>query len=324
MKLIIAFGALIVAINAASDQELWADFKKTHGKTYKSLREEKLRYNIFQDTVREITEHNVKYENGESTYYLAINKFSDMTKEEFKAMLLKNMASRPSLEGMEEANLTVGAAPESIDWRTKGAVLPVRNQGGCGGCWAFSAVASTEGQLAIKSGSQTPLSPQQLIDCSTSYGNEGCNGGLMTSAFEYIQKNGLESDADYPFAEKDNKCKVNDEKKSIVKLAGYKTVAASEAMLKEAVGTIGPISVGVNSDNWQSYGGGIFSNLLCLGFSLDHGVTAVGYGEENGHKFWIIKNSWGEDWGESGYIRLNRDTFHNCGVEKMASYPIVA
>ncbi|CAH1174073.1 unnamed protein product [Phaedon cochleariae] len=324
MKLIIAFAVLIVSISAASDQELWADFKKTHGKTYKSLKEEKLRYNIFQDTVRQIAEHNVKYENGESTYYLAINKFSDITDEEFRAMMMENVASRPSLEGVEQANLTVGAAPESIDWRSKGAVLPVRAQGHCGGCWAFSAVASVEGQAAIKSGSQIPLSVQQLIDCSTSYGNHGCNGGLTISGFKYIQYNGLESEADYPFRGVDTTCKANGYGRSVVKLTGYKQVEASELSLKEAVGTIGPISITVYATLWKSYGGGIFNNELCLGDTLNHGVTAVGYGVENGEKFWTIKNSWGAEWGESGYIRLIRDTNHSCGVEQMASYPIVA
>ncbi|CAH1174077.1 unnamed protein product [Phaedon cochleariae] len=325
MKLIIAFAAVIVAINAASDQELWADFKKTHGKTYKSLREEKLRYNIFQDTLRQIAEHNVKYENGESTYYLAINQFSDMTDEEFKAMLLKNKASKPSLEGLEVANLTVGAAPESIDWRTKGAVLPIRDQGQCGSCWAFSTVASVEGQAAIKSGSQIPLSQQQLVDCATyEYHNSGCDGGYMLRGFEYIRDHSLESEADYPYTARDERCKANDRRKGIVELTGYKTVPATEESLKEAVGTIGPISVAVNSIPWRHYGGGVFNNNACTGLELDHGVTAVGYGTENGLKFWLVKNSWGTGFGESGYIRIIRDSTHNCGVEKDASYPILA
>nr|ACP18830.1 cysteine proteinase 1 [Chrysomela tremula] len=323
MKLIIAFAAFVVAINAASDQELWADFKKAHGKTYKSLREEKLRFNIFQDTLREIAAHNAKYESGESTYYLAINQFSDITDEEFRAMLMKNVESRPSLEDMEIANLTVGAAPESIDWRTEGAVLPIRNQEDCGSCWAFSAVAAVEGQAAIKSGSKTPLSVQQLVDCSTEGGNSGCNGGLMNGAFDYIKANGLESDAKYPYTGTDDSCKA-DKSSSLVKLTGYKKVASSEASLKEAVGTVGPISVAVYADLWRSYGGGIFNNILCLGFGLDHGVTAVGYGTDNGKKYWPVKNSWGESWGEEGYIRMARDTLHNCGINQQASYPILA
>nr|O97397.1 RecName: Full=Cathepsin L-like proteinase; Flags: Precursor [Phaedon cochleariae]CAA76927.1 thiol protease [Phaedon cochleariae] len=324
MKLIIALAALIVVINAASDQELWADFKKTHARTYKSLREEKLRFNIFQDTLRQIAEHNVKYENGESTYYLAINKFSDITDEEFRDMLMKNEASRPNLEGLEVADLTVGAAPESIDWRSKGVVLPVRNQGECGSCWALSTAAAIESQSAIKSGSKVPLSPQQLVDCSTSYGNHGCNGGFAVNGFEYVKDNGLESDADYPYSGKEDKCKANDKSRSVVELTGYKKVTASETSLKEAVGTIGPISAVVFGKPMKSYGGGIFDDSSCLGDNLHHGVNVVGYGIENGQKYWIIKNTWGADWGESGYIRLIRDTDHSCGVEKMASYPILA
>jgi C1A family cysteine protease len=218
------------------------------------------------------------------------------------------------------SNTTV---PTSLDWRTssgnpKGivAVTGVKNQEQCGSCWSFSASGATEGAWAISGKSLTSLSEQQLVDCSSSYGNNGCGGGDMDAAFQYIIKNGLCTEASYPYKAVDEKCKTCS---PVAHLDGYIDISDEAGILTQIQN--GPVSVGIEADQavFQFYSGGVLDDPSC-GTNLDHGVLAVGYGNMNGKDYWIVKNSWGASWGMNGYVLIARGK-DMCGISQMASRP---
>ena len=214
-------------------------------------------------------------------------------------------------------------APTAIDWRSKNVVAPVKNQGSCGSCWAFSAVASTESALAIKTGKLIEMSEQDLVDCSRAEGNMGCNGGLMDQAFEYMEKQGIDSEKSYPYEGRDDRCRFSNST-IVTKVKSYADIpSADEAALLDAVAHQGPVSVAVQATfMMQFYHKGIFKDPFCKpdAAGLNHGVVAVGYGAENGKDYWIVRNSWGASWGEKGYLRMQRGR-NQCGIATQASYP---
>jgi C1A family cysteine protease len=261
----------------------------------------------------------------DSGFTMAVNKFSDMTTAEFK----QRLGYKPSTTSLEAEDYTIldeTTAPASVDWRTKKAVTPVKDQQQCGSCWAFSATGSIEGAYAIKNNKLVSFSEQQLVDCSTSEGNEGCNGGLMDAAFTYAESHSLETEADYPYTANDGTCHAV-AKKGIVKLTGHKDVKPNTPAQLEAAVALGPVSVAIEADTsvFQSYSKGIISSAAC-GTQLDHGVLVVGYGTEGGKPYWILKNSWGNSWGEKGFFRIAKSTKSDagiCGLQSEPSYPTV-
>jgi C1A family cysteine protease len=298
---------------SASLQEEFVAYVKEFNKVY-TADELFTRFQNFKDNKKVIDEHNTKG----LAWEMGVNQFTDLTATEFSSMYL---GYRPrSNDFLRSQNLHVvpegQVLADELDWRTKGAVTPIKDQAQCGSCWAFSTTGSVEGANQIKSGQLQSLSEQQLVDCAGSAGNQGCNGGLMDDAFEYIIKNkGIGSEASYPYTGRDGTCK---QVTSVSTVSKYTDVKKNdETGLMSAV-NIEPVSVAVDAASWSSYRKGIMSGLC--GKSLDHGVLAVGYGTEGSQDYWIVKNSWGTSWGESGFIRLIRNK-NECGIAEAASYP---
>jgi KDEL-tailed cysteine endopeptidase len=213
--------------------------------------------------------------------------------------------------------------PDSIDWREKGAVTGVKNQGHCGSCWAFSATGALEGAIQIATGKLISLSEQQLVDCVSN--DNGCDGGAMDDAFEYVREHGICTETQEPYIAKTETCVTCDS--HITFNTCVDITSSNQLLLKEAVSR-NPVSIGIQADSstFRYYTGGIITDKNC-GTKLNHGVLVVGYGEEKGQKYWLVKNSWGTDWGEDGYVRIARNDSSNdvgvCGIALQASYPSI-
>ncbi|CAL9215723.1 unnamed protein product [Arabidopsis halleri] len=304
--------------------ELFENWISNFEKAYETVEEKLLRFEVFKDNLKHIDETNKKVK----SYWLGLNEFADLSHEEFKKMYLglkTDIVRRDEERSYAEfAYRDVEAVPKSVDWRKKGAVAEVKNQGSCGSCWAFSTVAAVEGINKIVTGNLTTLSEQELIDCDTTY-NNGCNGGLMDYAFEYIVKNGgLRKEEDYPYSMEEGTCEMQKDESETVTIDGHQDVPTNDekSLLKALAHQ--PLSVAIDASGreFQFYSGGVFDGRC--GVDLDHGVAAVGYGSSKGSDYIIVKNSWGPKWGEKGYIRLKRNTGKPeglCGINKMASFP---
>lgn len=285
-----------------------------------------------------IAKHNQQYELGLVSYKLDLNKYADLLHQEFVAKLNgfnktqnKLGAQLNSKHIQDEAVTYISPAnidlPNSVDWRTKGAVTEVKDQGHCGSCWAFSSTGALEGQHFRKTGVLVSLSEQNLVDCSTSYGNDGCNGGLMDNAFKYIKDNGgIDTEKTYAYEAMDDTCRY-DPKNSGATDKGFVDIPqGNEKKLKEAIATMGPVAVAIDASHqsFQFYSKGVYNEPECDSEQLDHGVLAVGYGtDEDGNDYWIVKNSWGSTWGDEGYVKMTRNKGNQCGIATSASYPLV-
>lgn len=326
--LLLLLAATAFAVPARTDEEvreLYENWLKKHGRSNNLLEASDGRFEIFKDNLKFIDEHNA----GDHSFRLGLNRFADLTNEEYRSTYLGVRGPRrrrSSGEGSEQYLHRVGdEVPDSIDWREKGAVLPIKDQGSCGSCWAFSTISSIEGINQITTGDLISLSEQELVDCDTSY-NEGCNGGLMDYAFEFIVNNGgIDSEADYPYKGVDGRCDKIRKNAHVVTIDSYKDVPVNdEKSLKKAAANQ-PLAVAIEGGgrSFQLYDSGIFTGRC--GTDLDHGVTIVGYGSEKGKDYWIVRNSWGKSWGEAGYIRMARNIAAPtgiCGIAMEASYPV--
>ncbi|XP_010943503.1 cysteine protease XCP1 [Elaeis guineensis] len=302
--------------------EIW---RAEHRKSYANLEEKLKKFETFKDNLKHIDETNKK----RSSYWLGLNEFADMSHEEFKK---KYLGLKPHLPRGRDATSkspkpfryeNSELLPKSLDWRKKGAVTQVKNQGACGSCWAFSTVAAVEGINQIATGNLTSLSEQELIDCDKLF-NDGCNGGVMDYAFAFIFWNGLHTEEDYPYLMEEGTCEEKRGDLRVVTISGYEDVPANseQSLLKTLAHQ--PVSVAIEASgrDFQFYRGGVFDGPC--GTELDHGVTAMGYGSSKGQDYIMVKNSWGPKWGEKGYIKMKRNTGKPeglCGINKMASYP---
>ncbi|XP_053331154.1 cathepsin K-like [Spea bombifrons] len=304
----------------------WEPWKKAHLKQYNSRVDEYYRRQIWERNLKLITAHNQQYELGLHTYELGMNHLGDMTSEEIVKLMtgLKVPPRYRPTNGTFDGDEVLDGLPASIDYRKKGYVTPVRNQGSCGSCWAFSSVGALEGQLKKKTGSLVVLSPQNLVDCVQK--NDGCGGGYMTNAFEYVKaNNGIDSEEAYPYIGTDQECRYDPSGRAAT-VKNFKVVKeGSEKALMKAVGTVGPISVGIDASlgTFAFYKKGVYYDAECDPASIDHAVLVVGYGVQKSLKHWIVKNSWGEEWGNKGYILMARDKGNACGIASLASYPLM-
>lgn len=333
--------AVVAAVGAVSFFDLvkeeWNAYKMAHKKHFDSEVEDKFRMKIYAENKHKIAKHNQRYEQGLVSYRLEQNKYGDMLHHEFvhtmngfnrtakhnKQLYSKGREWRGATF-ISPAHVTV---PDHVDWRKKGAVTDVKDQGKCGSCWSFSTTGALEGQHFRQTGYLVSLSEQNLIDCSAAYGNNGCNGGLMDNAFKYIKDNGgIDTEKSYPYEAIDDKCRYNPRNSGAEDVGFVDVPQGDEQKLMEAVATVGPVSVAIDAsqESFQFYSTGVYYDDNCSSENLDHGVLVVGYGtDETGGDYWLVKNSWGRTWGELGYIKMARNRNNHCGIASSASYPLV-
>ncbi|KAJ4841168.1 hypothetical protein Tsubulata_030193 [Turnera subulata] len=293
----------------ASEERLWDLYERwrSHHTVSRSLTDKQQRFNVFKQNLEHIHRANQQ----DRPYKLKLNRFADMTNHEFmqhyggsKVSHYRQLHGPRRTTSFMHENTT--DLPSSVDWRKNGAVTGIKNQGKCGSCWAFSSVAAVEGINKIKTGQLVSLSEQELVDCNSD--NHGCDGGLMEQAFKFIEQiGGITTENNYPYRAKDESCDSSKMNAPAVIIDGYEMVPESdESALMKAVANQ-PIAIAMDAE-------------------LNHGVALVGYGATvDGTKYWIVKNSWGTDWGEKGYIRMQRDIDAQeglCGLTLEASYPV--
>merc|ERR1712168_40302 len=327
MKLFLCVALTLTVSQAFVLESEWATFKGKHQKNYVSQQEHNYRKAVFADNLKKIQKHNAEEALGLHTFTLGVNEFADMTSEEFVAYYNGFKALDQSSQKVVE--IEVEDLPDSIDWREKGYVTPVKNQASCGSCWAFSATGSMEGAHFKATGKLVSLSEQNLVDCSDAEGNMGCDGGLMDQAFNYTVINkGIDTEASYPYKAVDQQCMFNASNVGATISKWTDIPSGSEPDLQKAIATVGPISVGIDASQYtfQLYAGGIYYDENCSSQFLDHGVLAVGYGSKKSGQYkdyYLVKNSWGTDWGMKGYIEMSRNRNNNCGIATQASYPVI-
>lgn len=316
---------LLVASTSTNAQDAFQDWLRFNNKSYSAQYEFLYRRRVFYDNLRRIEAHNAQ---GHS-WTMGANKFADMTPVEFRAKYIRGGYKSRRYDNVTHPTVIAASVlPTSVDWSQKGAVTPVKDQGQCGSCWAFSTIGATEGAYFLQNGTLYSLSEQQLVDCSSAEGNQGCNGGLMDYGFQYIIDNkGVTSEANYPYTAQDGTCNAAEASNIYAKITSFKDVATnSDTALMTAI-VQQPVSVAVEADqdSFQLYTGGVMT--AACGTNLDHGVLAVGYGATGGKDYYKIKNSWGVDWGMKGYILLGRGAQYNngqgqCGILMDPSYPV--
>lgn len=330
MQTFLLLALVICAVSAhikPMEDPLWREYKLKFGKFYKTTGEESARYLVWKQYLEDIQTHN---KNPLNKFKKGINHFHDLTHTEFRQQM-GNCAKVPKgkSEGSTWLPPTNVKIPDSVDWRQEGYVTPIKNQGQCGSCWAFSSTGSLEGQTFRKTGRLPSLSEQNLIDCTKTYGNQGCNGGWMDNSFKYVRDNkGIDSETGYPYYTRElGYCYYNAQYNSATDTGFYDIPSGDENALKQAVATVGPISVAIDATkpSFMSYRSGVYIEPTCGNTlsALDHAVLIVGYGTENGQDYWLVKNSWGTYWGEQGYIKMARNRNDQCGIALKASYPIV-
>jgi cathepsin L len=315
---ILFFVGYALALTELEYQSKFTDWMQLHSKSY-AHDAFQTRYQIWKKNYDYVDQHNAQ---GLS-FTLEMNAFADMTNTEF-ASLYNGLKMDPSMLPGESAEKVPFVGAVDVDWRTKGAVTAVKNQGQCGSCWSFSTTGSVEGCHFLAAGSLVSLSEQNLMDCSWNEGNEGCNGGLMTAAMQYIISNGgVDTESSYPYtAASSHTCKYSVSSRGSTEKSYTNVKQGDENDLANKVNQ-GPTSVAIDASqsSFQLYKSGVYYEPRCSSTQLDHGVLAVGYGTDGTTDYWIVKNSWGTSWGMNGYINMSRNRNNNCGIATMATLP---
>jgi len=314
-----ALATLAVAVSAHNEAEFMRHIAKFN-LSYGTQEEYSFRLARFLEVDAEIALFNAT-----ETSVHAHNKFSTWTSTEYKRVLGR-VAGLNSFDN-SATHVVEGENADSIDWRQLGGVTPVKDQGQCGSCWAFSSTGALEGAHFVATGDLLSLSEQNLVDCAkgVKYLNFGCNGGLQQRAFKYTESHPLELEADYPYTALDGSCVYNKDN-GVVGATDYVMVESANVDAFKSALNKQPVSVSIEADKlvFQTYKSGIFSSSKC-GTTLDHAVLAVGYGYESGQGYWIVKNSWNTTWGENGYIKMAmvENSVGTCGVQSSPLYPVV-
>lgn len=329
MQKIVLASAAALALGAPMTEESFrqefASFVSKYEKTY-TTEELFYRYDVFKANWLRIEEHNA---DSTQKYTMGANQFMDLTSDEFGQIYMSGMLTKPTNRKVREGKAQCSSNPagstseKTVDWEAKGMVSAIKNQGQCGSCWSFSSTGALESSWAIKnSKTPVPLSEQQLMDCSWSYGNMGCNGGLMDYAFEYwIDNGGACTEADYPYtAQSSHTCK---KCTPVAQVASCADVAQENPDALKAQIAKAPVSIAIEADQsaFQFYKSGVLTGLC--GKRLDHGVLAVGFDDTYSTPYWKVKNSWGESWGMQGYVLIEQ-AGDKCGVEMDPSFPEAA
>lgn len=341
-KLLLLFGTFLSVFSAdfklRGSRELyeiddWGEFSKFQerfSKKYETFEELATRFEIFSSNLRTIIKHNMDHTQN---FTMGVNQFTDLTAEEFKATYV-NGRRNANLQsfGCKSFSSSGTGLPSSVDWRTKGVVNAVRDQGQCGSCWAFATTANAESVWAISSGNLLDLSEEFLVDCAsgTGYFNMGCNGGNPDSAFKYMINNGQCSETSYPYKAGTTKTAGSCQKctSAGVSFSSCSDVTPKDQVALAAAVSKQPVVIAIEADTryFQSYSSGILDSTSC-GTSLDHAVEIVGYGSENGVDYWIVRNSWSNTWGENGYVRIKKTSSTNdigiCGIAAEPSFLVV-
>lgn len=331
-------GALVIDSNNFNAVLAFDSFQSSFGKVYSSEEEYEAKFAIFQANLDTIAQLNAGRESEDEAYF-AVNKFADMTAEEFAATHMnyerKEILGDGLRKPLELSSLrqVQWADTDKVDWRDQGAVTDVKDQGQCGSCWAFSATSEIESMWFMAGNRLETLSPQQIVSCDKTDG--GCNGGDTPTAYQYvIDAGGLMLEKDYPYTGKKGICKMDDTKFA-AKISGFNWAipecewfhpscnSQNETQLAEAL-TTAPISICVNAEPWQFYKGGVMKEKSCSGKfnKLDHCVQLVGYDKSGSEPYWMVRNSWASDWGVDGYIHLSMGE-NTCGVADEATIAVV-
>jgi len=301
-------------------KQMFNSWKSQYERGYGVDAEEAYRLQVFNENYNTVNSLNAR---GGASFEL--NKFGDMTKEEFKKTYLgaqQDDSLKTNVESLNTLKLS-----DEVDWSSNGAVSPIKDQGQCGSCYAFSATGALEGLAYVSNNYLWYFSEQQIVDCAKSYGNAGCSGGLMSHVFQYTAAKGINMESEYPYTSVDTaSCNSSVERQARKVNSSYTDVPTHNNNEMMAAITKQPISVGVEADDWQFYKNGVFDNWDTCGEQLNHGVLAVGYGTDSssGKMYYKIKNSWGASWGQNGYIYLERKVTNDaglCGVLINGSYP---
>ncbi|XP_071401224.1 cathepsin S, ortholog 1 isoform X2 [Centroberyx affinis] len=316
--------SLVLCQSSSALDEQWEEWKIKYQKVYDN-QTEVYRRTVWEKNLKLVLRHNQEASAGQHNFTMGLNHLTDMTAEEVNEKLnglkVEDPGNFRNWTFKQASGLPV---PLSVDWRKKDMVGPVRNQGLCGSCWAFSSAGALEGQMKKRTGVLVSLSPQNLVDCSTTDGNLGCRGGYISKSFKYIIRNGgIDSEKFYPYEHKDGKCRY-----SVTGKAGYCSgfhvlPRGDEKTLQAVVAAVGPVAVAVNAmlPSFHQYRGGLYNAPGCNPRLTNHAVLVVGYGTDRGEDFWLVKNSWGTAWGEGGFIRIARNKKNLCGIANFAVYP---
>jgi len=303
-------------------EQQFAAWMVKHNIEYATPEEHAMRFENFKASLLRVQ---LKNQRGTNATF-AINKFSDLSPAEFKAKYLMAEPVRNPKANRDVLKPTVSTLPSTFDWRDKKVVSPVKDQGQCGSCWAFSAVENVESVWMMAhnlTADQMPaLAPQQLVDCDDF--SLGCSGGNPPFAYEYLEGSGLEKESDYPYHATGGSCAFQkNEVYATIQTWKWATSFEDETTLQQNLVSVAPLSICLDAENWQDYSSGVMGEWECCDLCImDHCVQLVGYNAQAGTPYWIVRNSWGSDWGVNGYIWIQMG--HNtCGLTQEATTVVV-